>query len=167
MKPTATPHLIPIAAWRQARTNTTRHAVLDRIQTITRELEALQAEMHIQLAESAGQKKASFVEDGKAVQVLSQFKAELDQLRRTLWFYIEKAAQKPDTTMDHEQARRLERVTGLLSALSPQPPTANPGTEQSGSFFERLNVVIESYMQEKKPAAAESNTAPSPTKAFS
>jgi len=154
MKPSAIHHLIPVAAWRQPKR---KDAVLERIQTFTRDLEAIQAEMHTQFAGSAALKKGAFLEDTAAVQVLCQLKAELDQMRRILWFYIEQATQKPAANMDHEQARRLERVTGLLSALSPQPGIASGG-EQSGSFFERLNVVIDTYMQEKKPVSAEADT---------
>ena len=153
MKPTGTIHtLIPVAAWQ--RKPKTKNAVLDRIQSITRELEAIQAEMHSQLTEPAVNKQSRFFEDSAAVQVLSNFKAELDQMRRILWFYIEEATQKPPAGMDPEQARRLERVTGLLRALSPHP-NATPAGEQSGSFSERLNLVIDNYMEEKKPATAE------------
>ena len=165
MKPTGAAHpLVSIAAWQQK--PKTKNTVLDRIQTITRELEALQTEMHNQLTEPVGDKKSGLFEDSTAIQVLSHFKAELDQLRRILWFYIEEAAQKPPTGMDPEQAHRLERVTGLLRALSPQPNIAPTG-EQSGSFFERLNLVIDNYMQEKKPVEAETKTIPRETKAFS
>ncbi|HMC31328.1 MAG TPA: hypothetical protein VKL99_10885 [Candidatus Angelobacter sp.] len=166
MKPSSATHpLIPVAAWQHK--PKTKDAVLERIKTITRELEAIQAEMHGQLTESADNKISRFFEDSTAVQVLSHFKAELDQLRRILWFYIEAAAQETPTGMDQEQARRLERVTGLLRALSPQPNIAPVG-EQSGSFFERLNLVIDNYMQEKKPVAAESKAAPrKDLKAFS
>ena len=148
---------MPFAAWRQPKK---RDAVLDRIQTITRELEALQAEMHTHLATPAGHKKSRFFDDPASVEALGRLKAELDQLRRVLWFYIEEAAQKPATGIDPEQNRRLERVTGLLSALSPQPGVTTPGGEQSGSFFERLNVVIDTYMQEKKPVAGDNKTVP-------
>ena len=111
MKPTGAAHpLIPIATW-QPKTKT-KNTVLGRIQAITRELEAIQNEMHSQLTEPAGNKKGRFFEDSAAVQVLSSFKAELDQLRRILWFYIEEAAQKPPAGMDQEQARRLERRLG-------------------------------------------------------
>ena len=156
MKATAVPHLMPLAAWRQPRK---RDAVLDRIQTITRELEAFQAEMHTHLATPAGHKKSRFFEEPASVEALGRLKAELDQIRRVLWFYIEEAAQKPVTGIDQEQSRRLERVTGLLSALSPQPGAATSCGEQSGSFFERLNVVIDTYMQEKKPVTAENKIA--------
>jgi hypothetical protein len=153
MKPTGAAHpLVPLAAWQPK--PKTKNTVLGRVQAIIRELEAIQSEMHSQLTEPAGSKKSRFFEDSAAVQVLSRFKAELDQLRRILWFYIEEAAQKPPAGMDQEQTRRLERVTGLLRALSPHP-NVTPAGEQSGSFFERLNVVIDNYMQEKKTPDSE------------
>ena len=153
MKPTGAPHpLVPIAAWQPKLK--TKNTILGRIQAITRELETIQSEIHSQLTEPVDRKKSSLFEDSAAVQVLSRFKAELDQLRRILWFYLEEAAQKPPAGMDQEQAHRLERVTGLLRALSPHPDVTPTG-EQSGSFFERLNVVIDNYMQEKKPAVTE------------
>jgi hypothetical protein len=165
MKPTAIPHQIRLAAWRQPKT---KDAILDRIETITRELEAIQAEMNSQLTGPTFKRNSIFCEDRRALQVLGRFKAELDHSRRVLWFHIEQAAQEPAGRIDTGQARRLERVTGLLSALSPQPGIAMSGGEQSGSFFERLNVVIDTYMQEKKPVAAETKAAsPAQAKASS
>lgn len=133
-----------------------KNAVLHRIQKITEELEAIQAEMHSELTVPTNDNQvAKFFEDAAAVQILNDFKAELDQLRRILWFYIEEAAGKPSAAVDQEQqAKRLQRVNELLRALSPQ--TSAPLTVQgppSGSFFERLDVVIDTYMQEKKPVA--------------
>ena len=164
MKPSSATHpLIPVAAWQHK--PKTKDAVLERIKTITRELEAIQAEMHGQLTESADNKISRFFEDSTAVQVLSHFKAELDQLRRILWFYIEAAAQETPTGMDQEQARRLERVTGLLRALSPQPNIAPVG--EPPLRLEQIKTV-DNYMQEKKPVAAESKAAPrKDLKAFS
>ncbi|HEY7402180.1 MAG TPA: hypothetical protein VIB39_01545 [Candidatus Angelobacter sp.] len=157
---------IPINAWQ--RKPDSKEAVLRRMQTITRELEALQADMHIELAAPARGKANSFFADSTAVESLNLFKAELDQLRRILWFYIEEAARKPRATTDQEQqSRRLERVTDLLRVIS--PPSGNPEHgEQSGSFFERLNCVIDTYMQEKKPVSGETKPATRPNlKAFS
>src|SRR5262249_1316486 len=111
---------------------------------------------HSQLTQSSARGKlGKFFEDTTAADVLNHFKAELDQLRRILWFYIEEAAGQPVVGMDHEQqAKRLQRVTELLRALSPQPGITSAANcpPSSGSFFERLNLVIDSYMQEKPPA---------------
>lgn len=167
MKSTGSTHRrTPITAW-QRRPNG-KDAVLQRIRTITRELGALQTEMHGELAEHGRGKANAFFEDGAAVEILNVFNAELDQLRRILWFYIEEAARKPRAATDQEQqSRRLERVTDLLRAIS--PPARGPAhCGESGSFFERLNCVIDTYIQEKKPVAAETKaTTRKDSKAFS
>lgn len=130
-----------------------KNAVLHRIRNITGELEAIQTEMHSELTETpGGDKLAKLFEDASAVQVLNDFKAELDQLRRILWFYIEDAAGKTAAGLDQEQqAKRLQRVNELLRALSPQPAAGAAQAKPSASFFERLDVVIDNYMQVKKP----------------
>src|SRR5262249_53862660 len=146
-----------------------KDTILERIQAITRELGVIQAEMHSQLAAPAGGKTSRFFEDGAAFEALNLFKAELDQLRRILWFYIEEAAKKPVPGTDQgEQGPPLERVTGLLRALTPQTNPVAPTGAASGSFFERLNVVIDTYLQEKKPVESEGKThGPGGTKALS
>ncbi|HET9280585.1 MAG TPA: hypothetical protein VFR24_01365 [Candidatus Angelobacter sp.] len=152
MKLTGSTHRrTPISTW-QHKPNS-RDTVLKKIQSITRELGALQTEIHAELADPSQDETSTFFEDGAAVEALNLFKAELDQLRRILWFYIEEAARKPRAGTDYEQqSRRLKRVTDLLHAIS---PAGSPGNAaESGSFFERLNCVIDTYM-EKKPAAGE------------
>jgi len=144
-----------------------QNTILERIQAITRELGVIQAEMHSHLNASPGGKTSRFLEDGAAFEALNLFKAELDQLRRILWFYVEEAAKKPAADQG-EQDRRMERVTGMLRALTPQTNPAEPAGAQSGSFFERLNVVIDTYLEEKKPVESEcKNRRPGTTKAFS
>jgi hypothetical protein len=130
-----------------------KNPVLHRIRNITSELEAIQSEMHRELSEPARENRpAKFFEDSSAVQALNDFKVELDQLRRILWFYIEEAARKSGTRMELEQ--QANRVTELLRTLSPKAPASAAGEgAPSASFFERLDIVIDTYMQEKKPVA--------------
>lgn len=155
MKPTGNTHRrSSLNSWQ--RQPYVKSAVLHRIRNITGELEAIQTEMHSELTETASDNRlGKLFEDTNAAQVLNDFKAELDQLRRVLWFYIEEAARKTVAGMDQEQqAKRLQRVNELLRALSPQPSTTAAAADKpSASFFERLDVVIDTYMQEKKPVA--------------
>ncbi len=128
---------------------------------ITAGLESLQAEMHVYLSKTEGEyKKDPFFEDAAAVQGLNHFKAELDQLRRILWFYIEEATGRPGPDVDQEQKnRRLQRITELLGALAPQPVTSSEASvQESGSFFERLNQVIDVHMRDKTPITEPSLT---------
>ncbi|HEX3155016.1 MAG TPA: hypothetical protein VHV32_10340 [Candidatus Angelobacter sp.] len=155
MKPAGNIHRLPVIdSWQ--RQPQIKHALVNRIKTITDEIHSIQAEMHNQLNEPAsGSSVARLFENENAVQVLNDFKAEIDQLRRILWFYIEQAS-VPSSADTEQQDKRLQRVNELLRALSPQETTsaiARQNTQPSVSFFERLDVVIDTYMQEKKPVA--------------
>jgi len=166
MKTTGNPQRrASISSWQ--RMSHPRNAVLRRIQTITKELEAIQGEIFEHLTEPALARDGGLFAHPEAAGALNLFKAELDQLRRILWFYIEEAAGRPRNSVDQEQnARRLEHFTALLRALAPQTTPTGVGGEQSGSFFERLNVVIDTYM-EKKPVVGAGKTLARTTKAFS
>lgn len=153
-KPTGNVHRLPdIDSWR--RQPQIKNALLHQIKNTTREIHAIQKEMHGGLTESnTGNRLPKFFEDEAAVQVLNDFKAELDQLRRILWFYIEAATGDLAAAADHaQQDQRLQRVNELLRTLAPKIPAAAAGDEgkRSISFFERLDLVIDTYMQEKKP----------------
>jgi hypothetical protein len=157
MKPTANLHRLPVIdSWQ--RQPQMKNALLQRIRTITSEIHSIQAEMHGELTEPASSNKlASFFDDGNAVQLLNDFKAELDQLRRILWFYIEHASAQETATDADQQVTRLQRVNELLLNLSPRPAAAaatGEAIKPAVSFFERLDLVMDTYMQkEKKPVA--------------
>lgn len=154
MKPTGNIHRLPATdSWQ--RQPQIKNALVHRIKNITGEIHSIQAEMHGQLNEPASENKlARFFEDEHAVQSLNDFKAELDQLRRILWFYLEQASAQPSAAMSNEQHdTRLHRVNELLRTLAPASKStiAGEAIQPSISFFERLDVVIDTYMQEKKP----------------
>ncbi|MCU1333614.1 MAG: hypothetical protein JWM08_2606 [Candidatus Angelobacter sp.] len=157
MKPAGNIHRLPaVDSWQ--RQPQAKNALLDRIRKTTGEIHSIQAEMHKDFAGPVcGNKLATLFEDGNAVQVLNDFKAELDQLRRILWFYIEQASAKSTANQDNEQQeKRLQRVNELLRALASPPVTsaiAGEAIKPSVSFFERLDIVMDTYMQEKKPVA--------------
>jgi len=151
MKPTgSTQRRTALSSWQ--RQSHSKHTVLQRIRTITGELEAVQTEIHRELtAASAGDKLSQIFADAAAVKALNDCKVELDQLRRILWFYIEQATGKPAAGLDEEQqAKRQQHVAELLRVLAPKP-AAETDAKPSVSFFERLDVVIDNYMQQKKP----------------
>jgi hypothetical protein len=159
MKPTATHHLIPLAAWRHKPKH--KDAILERMRSLTRELAAIQTEMHNHLAGAMAGSRGSLLEDAEALPAVNDLKAELDQVRRILWFYIEEAARKPLTGADQQG----ERVQPAPLALVAQSAGSSAGAEP-GWFFDRLNLVIDSYIQ-KKPAAAESTARRAQTKTSS
>ena len=154
MKPTSNIHSLPATgSWQ--RQPQIKNALMHRIKSMTGEIHSIQAEMHGELNEPEYRGRlARFLEDDNAIHVLNDFKAELDQLRRILWFYIEHASVQPAAAMDNQQPdQRLQRVNELLRALAPPANSAIAGEtrQPSISFFERLDVVIDTYMQEKKP----------------
>lgn len=156
MKPASNIHRLPVTdSWqRQPQVKTT---LLHRIKNMSGEIHSIQAEMHAQLNEPAsGSRLARFFDDESAVQALNDFKAELDQLRRILWFYIEQASAQSVAMNGEQQDKRTQHVNELLRALAPPPAVpalAGQTVQPSVSFFERLDVVIDTYMQEKKPVA--------------
>jgi hypothetical protein len=156
MKPTSNIHRLPATdSWQ--RQPQMKNTLMHRIKSMTGEIHSIQAEMHGELNEPANRGRlAKFFEDDNAIQVLNDFKAELDQFRRILWFYIEQASVQPTAAMDNQQPdQRLQRVNELFRALTPpaKSPIAGETLQPSISFFERLDVVMDTYMQEKKPVA--------------
>jgi len=156
MKPTGNVHRLPeIDSWR--RQPQIKNALLLQIKKTTHEIHAIQREIHGKLAEpNTASRLPKIFEDEAALQVLNDFKAELDQLRRILWFYIEQTTGNLAAGADPKQHdERLQRVNELLRTLTPKAPDEGAGepNQRSISFFERLDVVIDTYMQEKKPVA--------------
>jgi hypothetical protein len=157
MKPAGNIHRLPVIdSWQ--RQPQIKNPLVNRLKNITCEIHAIQAEMHNQLNEpTSGSRISTLFENEDVVRVLNDFKAELDQLRRILWFYIEQASIRSSAAMDIEQQdKRRQRVNELLRTLAAPPTSALAGqnTQPSISFFERLDVVIDTYMQEKKPVIA-------------
>jgi hypothetical protein len=139
-----------VTAW--PRKPNTRGAIVQRIQAVTKELESIQAELTGPPGESS-----SLFDDAEAAQALNGFKAELDQLRRILWFYVEEAANKPIPKSSAKPLHRVEQASPAQRKLALQS-NGHSGAAEPAWFFDRLELVIESYMQ-KKPAAAETSMA--------
>ena len=127
------------SAWLLGRSQSnTADRLLQRVKAVTHELEAIQNEMCAELADSDGtRRKNAFAPDSAAGADIHLFKTVVDQMRRILWFYTGDA-----TLGSHAESP--------LTA----PPVAEKLSEQlsdskmeSGSFFERLNVVIDGYIQ--------------------
>lgn len=90
------------------------------------------------------------LEAGNGAETITQFRAVIDDLRHTLWLYVE-TAQGRKTNNPEVQRKLLARATETLCALSlhsPIPRTYVDPTE--GSFVERLLQFMEISAQ---PAA--------------
>lgn len=103
-------------------------SVRHKIRSLTAQIEQFQQEMCAELSLANASPSRSMLRSGNA-EDLARFRAALDQLRRVLWFYFEESSSRePAETLTPQPIRQAE--------LQPPP-----------SFFDRLNLVIEGYMQ--------------------
>ena len=134
------------SAWLLGRSQTnTSDRLLQRVKAVTHELEAIQNEMCAELADSDGsRRKNAFAHDSAAGAHLHLFKTVVDQMRRTLWFYTGDVTLVPHTESPLGASPVAERLSEQLS----------DSKMESGSFFERLNVVIDGYIQAAPPTSS-------------
>lgn len=131
--------------WQQPREN---ECLLDQVKRLTRELQGLQSELFRELSEKDGM-FGSQSNPYNATVDLSALKTAADDIRRVLWLCLESASaseQPAESTRDHEQPPRQTYQAGrwLTQQTEPEATIVEPG-----SFFERLNLVIEGYMQNR------------------
>ena len=130
--------------------------VLAGIRSITSDLEELQTEIYNQMGGPAEMlQRLSQRERERAERALSDFRLVLDQLRYVLWLSAEPRSRdlpKQDTPAQAETTRSLHPPSNGRSA--PQPPKSSDEAPTSASFFDRLDVVIEAYLNKSATAAA-------------
>ena len=120
--------------------------ILQQVKKLTRELNVLQAELYTQLAEDDGtRQRRSVLAFPSATDDLRELKTAADQLRRIMWFYLDAHHQQTGSDAAFKQVESegmAENRESLMQQHQPQPTPLEPG-----SFFERLNLVIDGYMQ--------------------
>ena len=130
-----------IPAWQPAEKPET---ILSRVKQLTQDLHAIQHELYAELSEEDGSpRKDSILALSRAAVDLSAFKAAADQLRRVLWYYLEDATQ----SCGGDARERHNMIEVREPRTSAAEPLAQP--LEAGSFFERLNLVIDGYMRER------------------
>ena len=89
-----------------------------------------------------------------SLDILSGFKAAVDELRRFLWFYIDELAKRAGTDPDLMiQGYRLRRATEMLRVLSDEPMIAAcPTLQDTQSFLEQVITVVEDRLTKVKGA---------------
>lgn len=122
----------------------------DQLKKLTRELRALHSELFRELAEKDQRFRdhSNFAGSGAAAD-LRELKTAADEIRRVLWLYLEKLPEsEPREQADdsHRGDRQHAGQPGSLQMQELDPPAA---TVPAGSFFERLNLAIEGYMQNR------------------
>src|SRR5215475_1167578 len=143
----------------QSRDLTSHDRVLQQIKIITQEIDILEREIYERMREpEAAAKRHTPAENAAAARIVAEFKVALDRLRHVLWFYIEQVADKAETRFRWEQLRPdLARLSKPDRARMPQSnPQSSPEPEPPGSFFDRLDVVIDTYMKATPPLQSNS-----------
>jgi hypothetical protein len=85
---------------------------------------------------------------------LANLKAAVDEARRVLWFCLGTSSEFPsrETSVDCESQSRGKVLQEQLSASTMEPRVTST---EAGSFFERLHLAIDGYMQDRGIAAAD------------
>jgi len=119
--------------------------ILERVQNITWELQSVYVQIQSQADQFVALSQQRPTSEAAAdLRVLARFKSALDQLRSSLWLKLIDLPMPPQSAHEGDRSVRLKRAVEALSReLSPRPTNAEP---EPGSFFERLEVVIDSYM---------------------
>src|SRR5262249_7654317 len=112
--------------------------ILNRIKAVTGELEALQSDILHQINQGTG-RNAPDKDDDSRPRLLGEFKITLDRLRKVLWSYLEQAQPAGDT--------KQQAPAPLRQEIYPQSTLADTPSVPPGSFFDRLDVVIDAYMK--------------------
>lgn len=132
--------------------------VLERIRIITRELENIQTEIHGRMADGLHPDKDGLLCNDASAQVLGRFRDVLDQVRNMLWLCTE-AGESAARTRGPQRDRQLAQAAALLRALAPSGPASSapppvssssprePGAQSPISFFDRLDRVIDNYVE--------------------
>jgi hypothetical protein len=122
--------------------------VLSQIQLLTGQLEKARGEIceHVFPPEEPG--SLSLFSAPSSVEVMTQFKAALDDVRHLVWLYLEAVPQQPTLGAD-PQRRLLARATEILGALSQCPPLPLPRSTSEHSLMDRLLQLIEDRIDPK------------------
>lgn len=124
------------------------NVVAQKVWALTTQIEDMQHELCTHLAAPDGSRKCHSVSSSVSGEDVTRLRNAVDQLRRVLWFYA--GNDEPATVLKEMRGGGAQDITE--SALQGQPATTNEPWNGSVSFFERLNLVIDGYMQPSGPA---------------
>lgn len=121
---------------------------LARVQRITAELQDIQAELFETGASSEAHSPA-FLDDPECLDVLSNFKARVDDLRRLLFFFVNNLTMEIGVDQHHAiHAYRLRRAAELLDVLS-RPPLLVLNGEEEVMIERSLRRFLDKYRAQK------------------
>ena|SRR5689334_13990795 len=118
-----------------------------RIQSITDELIALHGELYWLALEAAARPEAEQFED-LDIDVATDLKFALDNMRDLLWKYLDVAAKtEPERVQEAEEAHRVRRVTKLLDLLRDR--LGRYSDSQPKSFIEQISATINEKLPDR------------------
>jgi hypothetical protein len=127
---------------------------LARVQRVTEELADIQAEL-FETGVTKDPTSPAFIDDPACLDVLSAFKARVDDLRRLLFFFVNNLTMEVGTDQNQAiHAYRLRRATELLDVLSRPPMLVLSGEEQI-MLAKSLKKFLATYKAGNNPSLAD------------
>lgn len=133
--------------------NTSERMVSERIELITEELRALQAQLKWSTFQKASRDDKTKILDGLLNRgLVEDLKTAVDNLSAFLWCYINSVA-AAHSIMESDceaQSKRLGQITEMLRTLR-QPAFAG---EDAGGFLERITASVDQHLEAYEPEFA-------------
>lgn len=121
--------------------------VLQTIRVLTENLKTIREEISAAVMQESSLEGSIFLEFGNSAETISRFRAAIDDLRHTLWLYVETTQSRRGSDPERER-KLLDRATEILCALSIYPPLPRTYADpMEGSFVERLLQFMEVWIQ--------------------
>lgn len=123
--------------------------LLDRVEQLTKEIQQVRDEICNHIFPSDEPHGESLFSQAAGAEVMSQFKAAVDDVRHVVWLYLEAVAQQQQPALGADPQRKLlVRATEILGALSPPLPRPHPAAADR-SLLDRLLHLIENRIDPK------------------
>jgi hypothetical protein len=124
--------------------------LVNHLKVLTTELTALHDDLYwlaMQTQDASGKQSPAQLK----VDILTELKGAVDNMRLVLWNYIETASRfDPQAVQDGMEAQRLRRVTEFLQLLRER--LGKSQDEQPQSFIERIDAKVEERLNAAKVA---------------
>lgn len=127
--------------------------LLEKVRNLISDLQRVQEELCRQLALPDGTPRQNVRSaDLRSAGDLETLKTTVDQFRRVLWFYVDRLEHGLDPGLTKPQSEKY-RLQAVPQSLELQRSASEAGAQQPISFFDRLELVIEGYLQPCEPLA--------------
>jgi hypothetical protein len=126
-------------------------SLLAHVRNLTRELQSIKGLLYRELAEEEGVlRNLSRAPSSAPASDIQALKAAADEIRQLLWFCLQKISGSCDAPALHDCGESANQVQPAFASDIAPITGAEPG-----SFFERLHLVIDGYMQNRGIACGE------------